>query len=60
MKKKPALFIIFGLLIGAIFGAAFAPVLENDVLGVAGGAMFGIFIGWFVATAVQKNNNEES
>ena len=60
MNKKYMLYIIAGLLIGAIFGTAFGPAIENTSLASAIGAVGGLFIGWFIAAAVREyesNNN---
>ncbi len=53
MNKKFALYIVSGLFIGALFGASFTPVIENDMLSILHGALAGVFIGWFIAATVQ-------
>lgn len=58
MNKKFALYIVSGLFIGALFGVSFAPVIENDTLGILGGALAGVFIGWFIAAAVRIRKQE--
>lgn len=52
MNKKFALSIVLGVFIGALFGVSFAPVIEHDALGVLGGALAGVFLGWLIAAAV--------
>jgi membrane associated rhomboid family serine protease len=54
MAKKFGLYIVLGMLIGMLFGASFTPVVENDMLAILGGALAGVFIGWFVAAAVRE------
>lgn len=64
MNKKYALYIILGVIIGALFGVSFVPVIETDALGVLGGALAGGFVGWFIAAArersVHANDTEKS
>src|SRR5512141_1581039 len=38
-----------GLLIGALFGMFFGAGSANPILGIGGGAVAGVFIGWFIA-----------
>uniref|UniRef100_A0A7C1JXN4 Uncharacterized protein n=1 Tax=Caldilinea aerophila TaxID=133453 RepID=A0A7C1JXN4_9CHLR len=54
MDRKFGLYIVLGMLIGACFGASFTPVVENDMLAILGGALAGVFIGWFAAVAVRE------
>jgi membrane associated rhomboid family serine protease len=54
MDKKFGLYIVFGLFIGAIFGASFTPVIENDMFAILGGALAGVFIGWFITAVVHE------
>lgn len=51
MNKKFGLSIVLGCFVGAVFGAAFIPVIGNGALGVGGGALAGVFVGWFIAAA---------
>ena len=55
MDKKFALYIVIGMAIGALFGTSFGPAIENELLAVAFGALSGVFIGWFIALAVQES-----
>jgi ABC-type antimicrobial peptide transport system permease subunit len=57
MDKKFGLYIILGAFIGALFGMAFMPVIENDGLAIFGGALAGVFLGWFIAAAVYQKNS---
>ena len=57
MDKKFTIYLVLGLLIGVLFGTAFAPVLTLDIIGVAGGAIFGLYISWFIAAAMQKKQH---
>ena len=54
MDKKFGVYILLGLVIGAMYGTFFGRALENMLLGIALGAFSGIFLGWFVAIAVQE------
>lgn len=57
MDKKIGLFILLGMLIGGTFGIFLAAPLENPLLGVALGALGGVFIGWFIAAAFLETKN---
>jgi membrane associated rhomboid family serine protease len=54
MDKKFGLYIVLGLFIGAIFGVSFTSVTHNDMLAISGGALAGVFIGWFIAATVRE------
>lgn len=60
MDKKFGLYIIIGLFVGALFGVSFTPVIGNDLLAISGGALAGVFLGWFIAAAVnaRKQNGK--
>ncbi len=58
MDKKFGLYIVLGAIIGALFGTAFMPVIENDGLAIFGGALAGVFIGWFIAAAAQMRQQK--
>lgn len=63
MDKKFGIYILLGLVIGAMYGTFFGRALENTLLGIALGATSGVFLGWFVALAVReqkKKNNKIS
>jgi len=49
LNKKFGVFIFLGLLIGGQLGVFFGAALANPILGVALGALAGIFLGWFIA-----------
>ncbi|GAB4461762.1 MAG: hypothetical protein Kow0070_19860 [Anaerolineales bacterium] len=54
MDKKIAIILILGVLLGAVFGVSFTPVVQNDLLAIVGGALAGVFIGWFIAAALRQ------
>ena len=54
MKRKFALLIFVGMGFGAIYGVFLGTAIENSILGVAIGAISGMFIGWFGAVAAQE------
>lgn len=56
MDKKYGIYITFCLVTGAMFGSAFTPVIQNDVLAILGGALAGFFIGWFMVAAVHQSS----
>ena len=60
MNKKYGLYIILGLIVGANFGILFAPVLENKALGIALGALGGVFVGWFVAAIIVERSKDKT
>ena len=53
MDKKFGLYIVLGMVIGAVFGVSFTPVAENDLLAISGGVIAGAFLGWFGAAAAR-------
>lgn len=59
MNKKFGLFILGGLAVGASFGTFIGAAMENMRLGIAFGAIGGLFIGWFIAAAVFENENSK-
>ena len=59
MDKKFGLFILFGLLIGGNLGVFLGAAMNNPVLGIGLGAVGGLFVGWFIAAAVQENKNSK-
>lgn len=59
MDQKSARFIFLGLLIGGVLGLLFGAGADNIVLGVALGALAGVFIGWFVAAAMQRQHKSD-
>lgn len=52
MNNKFGLYVVLGLIVGAVFGASFIPVVENDLLAIVGGALAGVFIGWYIFAAM--------
>ena len=59
MDKKFGLYIVLGLFIGAIFGVSFTPVIRNHVLAILGGALAGVFIGWFIAAIDARKQDKK-
>lgn len=45
---------------GAVFGIFLGASLENNTLGIALGALSGLFIGWFIGAAVLEGRNEKT
>ena len=58
MERKFGYYIVLGLLIGVVFGMGLGTANGNTIWGIGLGALFGVFIGWFVAVAIQGNRNE--
>jgi uncharacterized membrane protein YfcA len=54
MKRKFAYLMIVGILFGATFGVFLGEAIENPGLGVAFGALGGVFAGWFMAIIAQE------
>jgi hypothetical protein len=54
LDDKFGYYMIAGLLIGAVFGLGLGAARGNNLLGIAIGALAGIFVGWFVAVATLK------
>jgi len=52
------LYVVLGLLIGAIFGLGLGAANGNTILGLGLGALAGVFIGWFIGAAVMQKQNE--
>ena len=45
------------MLIGAQIGVFFTPVTVNDMIAILGGALMGVFIGWFAFAASRRGND---
>ena len=58
MERKFGLFVFLGLLIGALFGMFLGAGGANPILGIGGGALAGVFIGWFIAAAVMEKEKK--
>ena len=52
MERKIGQYAFVGLLIGALLGVGIGAANGNPILGVGGGALPGLFFGWFIAAAV--------
>lgn len=59
MNKKFGLFILGGLAVGASFGIFIGAAMENIPLGIALGAMGGLFISVFIDAAVLENEKSK-
>jgi ABC-type uncharacterized transport system permease subunit len=59
MEQKFGVYVFLGLLIGAVFGIPLGAGSENPILVIGGGALVGVFIGWFIAAAVLKKEKEK-
>ena len=59
MEQKIGYYSFLGLVIGAIFGMGLGTASGNIIWGVGLGALFGVFIGWFVAVAVFGNRRKK-
>ena len=57
MDKKFGYYVFGGMLIGALFGLIWSGS-SNPLAGLAGGAVLGTFIGWFIAAAVRENEKK--
>ena len=58
MERKFGYYIVLGLLIGMVFGMGLGAANGNTIWGIGLGALFGVFIGWFVAAAALQNRNK--
>ena len=53
MERRFGIYIFLGLVIGAVFGMEVGAASGNTIFGIGLGALFGVFIGWFVAAALE-------
>ena len=60
MNKKHALYILAGLVLGAIFGGALGSAIKNAPLATGLGAVGGVFLGWFITAVVREMENEKN
>jgi hypothetical protein len=56
MDEKSGVYIVLGLVIGAVFGVSLGPAIGNTFLAIALCAFGGAFVGWFIAAAVLENS----
>jgi hypothetical protein len=49
MERALGIYVFMGLVIGGVLGVGFGAAIQNPILGIALGALGGVFIGWFVA-----------
>jgi uncharacterized protein YcfJ len=59
MERKFGIYVFLGLLIGALFGTGLGAANGNPILGIGGGALAGVFIGWFIAAAVMEKEKRK-
>jgi len=59
MKRKFGIYIFLGLLVGALFGIFLGAGSANPILGIGGGALAGVFIGWLIAAAVMEKEKKK-
>ena len=57
MERRFGYYVVLGLVIGGVFGMSVGATNGNTIWGIGLGALFGVFIGWFVAAAALKNRN---
>ncbi len=60
MDKLFGLYVVLGMILGAVFGIAVGQALGNQILGIVGCALIGVFIGWFSAAAVGASKQNSS
>jgi ABC-type uncharacterized transport system permease subunit len=58
MKQRFGVYII-SLLIGAVFGMGLGAANGNPAIGTIGGALAGVFLGWFIAAAVLEKEKKK-
>jgi len=58
MERKIGIYSFLGLIIGAIFGLSLGAANGDIIWGIGLGALFGLFIGWFVAAAVIESQQK--
>ncbi|NJO81784.1 MAG: hypothetical protein HC828_02750 [Blastochloris sp.] len=58
MERTFGLYIVLGLVIGAVFGMGLGATTGNVLWGIGLGALAGVFLGWFVAAAMFENQNK--
>ena len=56
MDKRFGPYIVLGLILGAVFGNFFGPIVGNTAHAMKLGALGGVFIGWFIAAVVIENS----
>ncbi len=54
MDKHFAYLILVGLAVGALMGMGVGVANGNAQLGIGGGAVIGVFVGWFAAVAATE------
>lgn len=59
MNKRFGIFILIGLLVGAMFGLVYVPATGNVPLSMGMGALAGLFAGWFAAVAAEQYRKEQ-
>jgi ABC-type antimicrobial peptide transport system permease subunit len=59
MDRKFGLYIVLGLVIRAVFGMGVGAASGNTIFGIGLGALFGVFVGWFVAAALENRKKNK-
>jgi ABC-type uncharacterized transport system permease subunit len=59
MDKKFGYYVLVGLVIGAAFGLGFGATNGYPLMGVGGGALAGVFIGWFIAAILIEKKEDK-
>jgi hypothetical protein len=59
MERKFGYYVVLGLVIGVVFGIGLGAANGNTIWGIGLGALSGVFMGWFVAIAVFKNQEKK-
>ena len=59
MERKFGIYIVLGLAMGVIFGLGVGAANGNTPYGVGLGALFGTYIGWFVAAVAVERQNKK-
>lgn len=58
MDKKIGIYVVVGLLIGAVFGLGVGAANGNAITGIGIGALVGVFLAWFIAAAILEKSNK--
>lgn len=59
MDKRFAYVIVAGVAIGSLLGAGVGSANGNVLPGIGGGALIGVFVGWFLAAAAMQREKSK-
>ncbi|MCB0191650.1 MAG: hypothetical protein KDJ65_06860 [Anaerolineae bacterium] len=59
MEHKFSYYILMGLIIGVFIGTGLGTATEYIIFRIGVGALFGTFIGWFIAAAVLEGEKKK-